>query len=393
MRSNPFVRASCLLLILALLLGASAFSAAAKLAGSEVRIGVIIPTSGYIVFFGNQQLLALRIAEEEINAAGGIGGLPMKLIVYDTASKGETAIAVTKKLIDTDKVLAIIGPLLSSNAEVTFPVANRAKISIISAASAAPGISARNRPWGFRNTSTSDKVSGPAIKKWVEMHGIKSVGIVTDVKSVVSKIYGKQVAPTLLAQHGVKVIESIDIMTTDMDFSAQVTKLKAAKPDGIVLAGEFFLAANIAREVRRQEMKQPFLGDVTISGTQYVELGGKATEGTIAASDWWPAKPDARVQAFVEKFKARDPKKQDPHTVAASMYDTIYITKRFIETGGVTNKPEDLAGDRERIRDGWANLKDYAGIMGQTTINSDGDGVKELYILMVKDGKYVRLAD
>src|SRR4030042_1521706 len=111
---------------------------------------------------------------------------------------------------------------------------------------------------------TSEKINEPAVTAWVKDRGVKSVVILTDIKSKVSEDYGKRLAPTLLKKLGVQIKDSVDFTTDDVDFSAQITKAKAANPDGLVLAGAHGHGANLAREARKQGMKQPLLGDVPL---------------------------------------------------------------------------------------------------------------------------------
>ena len=89
------------------------------------------------------------------------------------------------------------------------------------------------------------------------------------------------------------------------------------------------------------------------------------------------------------EFRKRSPAGKDPTYGGLRAYDNMYIIKKIIEDGGVTNKPGDLEKDRERIRAGWAKLKDFPGIAGNTTMDSVGDGTGEVKTLMVEDGKFV----
>ncbi|MBW1799778.1 MAG: ABC transporter substrate-binding protein [Deltaproteobacteria bacterium] len=356
----------------------------------EIKIGVLIPLSGYISFFGKMQDTALQIAKKEFKQMGPAGGFDLNFILYDTGSKPKDAILMAQKLIHTDKVACIIGPFLSTVCEQVFPVVNRAKVPIITASSAKPGITKANRPWTFRNIMTSDKINEPTIKAWIEAHNIKTVAILTDIKSKVSEIYGKNVAPALLKKHGVKIVESIDFVTEDVDFSAQITKVKGINPDGIVLAGEYHLAANIAREARKQGLKQPFIGDVPITSDGYCKLGGSAVEGTYAATDFWTGNPDPKVVSFLKKFHEIYPKDKLPHTTTAAMYDTLHVTRTLVEKMGLSGAPGDLRKDREKIKEGWAGLKDYPGL-SKTRIDENGEAWKEYYTLVVKNGRWVRI--
>lgn len=374
-----------------LLLTLFSFSAAIpQAAAKEVKIGVLMPLTGYIAFFGKMQETALKMAQKEFQKMGPAAGFDLKFIVYDTGSKPQDAILMAQKLMHTDQVLEIIGPFLSTECEQTFPIVNRDKVPIVTASSAKPGLTEASRPWTFRNIMTSDKINEPTIRKWVKDNKIKTVAILTDIKSKVSETYGKAVAPTILKKYGVQIKEDIDFVTEDVDFSAQITKVKGANPDGIVLAGEYALAANIAREARKQGLKQPLLGDVPITSPEYMKLGGTAVEGTYAPSDFWAGSPNPKVQTFVKRFKEEYGQDKDPHTTTASIYDTLFITRYLVGKVGISGKPEDLQKDREKIRDGWANLKDFSGeVLGKTSIDKNGDAIKEYFTLVVKDGKWI----
>jgi branched-chain amino acid transport system substrate-binding protein len=358
---------------------------------AEIRIGVLTPLTGYIAFFGKMQEAALRLAQKEFAKLGPTGGFDLKFIVYDTGCKPQDAILMAQKLMHTDKVHVIIGPFLSTECEQVFPIVNRDNVPIVTASSAKPGLTTANRPWTFRNVMTSDKTNEPTIRAWVKKKKIKTVAILTDIKSKVSESYGKGVAPNILKKYGVQIVEDINFVTEDIDFSAQVTKVKAANPDGIVLAGEYASAANIAREVRKQGMKQPLLADVPVVSPEFIKLGGEAVEGIYAPSDFWAGNPDPKVQGFVKRFKQEYGENKDPHTTTACFYDTLYATRYIVGKAGLSGKEEDLQKDREKIRNGWANLKNFSGdATGKTTIDKDGDAWKAIYTLMVKGGQWVK---
>lgn len=392
MSRNGFYKALCTIASLWIVLGSIGIGTAdsSKLSGKEVKIGVLLPKSGPVAALGIQQEIAMNIALEEINSAGGVGGIPLRLIVYDTAGDKNQAISTMQKLINLDKVLAIMGPFLSGECEVTFPIANRERIVASSASSATPGISARNRPWAFRNSTTTDKVYGPVMEKWAREKNVKKVALIFDNKDTMMKTDGTVIFPAVLKQKGIELLDSVPYMTEDIDFSAQVTRIKNSNPDGIVIAGFYNHAGNILREIRKQGMNQPIFGGIDTGQAKFIEMATpKLAEGVYAATNFWADAPDPKVQQFVTKFKKAYGGK-DPHLTAPQMYDNIYISKAIIEEMGVTNKPEDLESDRDKIRQGWAKLKDFPGVMGKTSIDANGDGLKETYALIVKDGKWVR---
>ncbi len=358
----------------------------------EIKIGVLMPLTGYIAFFGKMQETVLKMVQKEFEKMGPVAGFELKFVVYDTGSKPQDAILMAQKLMHTDKVVCILGPFLSTECEQVFPVVNRDNVPTITSSSAKPGLTAANRPWTFRNIMTSDKINDPTVQKWVKDKNIKTVVILTDIKSKVSETYGKDVAPNFLKKYGVRVIESIDFVTEDVDFSAQITKTKGANPDGIVLAGEYSSAANIAREARKQGLKQPLLADVPVVSSEFIKLGGEAIEGIYAPTDFWAGNPDPKVREFVRKFKQEYGQDKDPHTTTACKYDTFLITRHLMGKVGLSGNPGDLQKDREKIRDGWANLKDYpAEATGKTTIDKNGDALKDYHTLTVKGGQWVKV--
>jgi branched-chain amino acid transport system substrate-binding protein len=376
---------SLVLLTLAVLSIGSGYTAEKN----EIRIGVLLPLTGYISHFGLMQEAALKMIEKEIKDKGGVGGFNVRFIMYDTACKPKDAILMAQKLISSDQVHCILGPFLSTECEQVFPVVNTAKVPIITGSSAKPGLTKASRPWTFRMIMTSDKINNLAITWWVKKHDIKSVVILTDIKSKVSETYGKAVAPEILKKLGIQIKDNIDFVTEDVDFSAQVTKAKAANPDALVLAGEYTPAANLAREAAKQGLKLPLLGDVPIVTDQYIKLAGTAAEGTCAPTDFWFGNPDPAVRTFIVDFKKQFGKDVLPHTTTAGMYNTLLVTRHLIESQKLSGKPEDLQKDREKIRDGLANLKDFQGL-SKISMNEEGEALMDYYILIVRDGQWVR---
>lgn len=366
----------------------SPHASGAKLAGSSVKLSALLPMTGMFADQGRLQKIAVEVAQEEINASGGIGGLPLETIIYDTHAKPEEAINLVRKSAVADKVLAIAGPFSSTECEMAFPVANSFKIPIISASSAKPGVAAKNRPWAFRVSLASDKSLVPTVKKWKEMYNINTAAVIYDTSEALMKAEGTIVFPKILQDNGVKILDSVSFTDRDIDFSAQITRVKALNPDGLVLATSYNAGANVTREARKQGMTQPIVGSTANMAPDYIRLAGKTGEGTIAVAGAWEDNPDPKVRAFLKKFLEKSKGKRLDNS-AWYIYDVIYMLKEVIEKTGVTNKPEDLEKDREKIRDGFAQLKNFKGVSGLTSMQPDGDSDKEIYVVQVKDGKWV----
>ena len=289
-------------LIAALVVGALAASApAAKLAGKSVKLGAIYSITGKGAEWGEHSKIATEIALEEINAAGGVGGLPLEISIQDTGTEVAPAISLARKLILEDKILAILGPCFSSEFEALAPLLDRLKTIIVSQCSAKPGISALST-WAFRNTLTSDKQLAPAVEIWKSRYNVKTAVVLYDSADAVSAAEGDKVLPVLLQKNGIEMKDKLTYQTKDIDFSAQVTKIKSLNPDGIALGACYQQAANIVREARKQGLKQPFLAGACTGSPEFAKLVGKDGEGSIIGSAGWPDDPRPKTAAFLKKF-------------------------------------------------------------------------------------------
>jgi branched-chain amino acid transport system substrate-binding protein len=370
------------------LLMAFAWGSSGVTAAEEVKIGALIPLTGFVSGFGQQQQIAVELAEEEINKSGGILGQKLKIIIYDEESKGEKSILGFRKLVTQDKVLAVIGPFTSTSCEVTFPLANRYKTVSISASAGKSGLAEGNRPFAFVNFTTDEDILPAAVKFWQKKYNIKTAAVVTDIKDALNKATGTIVMPKLLQEAGIKIIGTSEFVSGEMDFSAHVSKFKGLNPDGIVISCTIADAAGFVKEARKQGVKAPFIGGVAIQATKFLELAGADANGTVTGASFYVDSPDPAVGSFVKAYAKRFGGK-DPIPQAAAMYETVYAIKQIIEKSGVTNKPSDLDGDRAKIQKGLAALKGFKGVTGTLSMNQGGTVTKDAYVLVAKDGKWV----
>lgn len=354
-------------------------------ARADVPLGVLIPSSGKGASYGQQQQTAIDMFMEKYADLGGKQG-KLKLVIYDTRGENTDAISLTRKLIDSDNVVAIVGPEFSSESEVSFPLAVRGETPMVTPMAAKAGITSANRPWTFRFALTSENDYGPLLDDWLKRHGpIKKVVIFMDSKDAVSSFDGKTVFSQLLQKRGIQILDTISFQTGDIDYSAQVTRAKSLPADGIVVSALYNEAAHVVQEIRKQGMKQPIVGGVGINDPRFIQLGGPATEGVMAASDFFAGNPKPAVAQWAAAFEQRF--KQKPSNAAGEMYDTLYLMRECIMKTGVTGS--NVKADRTKLRDCWANMKDVpAPLMGPTSINKDGDATRVPVILEVKGGQF-----
>jgi branched-chain amino acid transport system substrate-binding protein len=364
---------------------------AQKLSGRNVKIGCLASLTGKGAEWGQTAKLSMEIAVEEINAMGGVGGLPIELICYDTQTAEAEALKAISRLVERDKVLVVSGPCFSSEFETIAPQLDaRLKTVINSYCSAKPGLSAMSK-WAFRNTLTSDKQLKPVVAAWVQAYQPKKVVIIYDAEDAVSKAEGANIMPVLLKENGVEVLDLLTYRTKDTDYSAQITTAKSLGAEGIAFGSCYQNAAAIAKEAHKQGLKVPMVGGACASAPGFIEIAGSAAEGAYMSTAAWLDDPRPEVQAYLKKIVDRNSGKRPPYS-GPRAYDIIYSYKHCIEASGVTNSPSDLDADRDKIRGCLAGLKNFPGVAGEITMDENRDGAGSSAILKVVDGKYVNVA-
>ena len=360
----------------------------ARLAGDKVRIGVIMPQAGIFVDWGQHGLIGTEIAREEINAAGGIGGLPLELVIADDRGDPKESVTLTRRLAQTDRVLAIHGSISSSSAGVMNPLAASLKIAVITPTAAAPGLTDKSRPWSYTMNPGSARQLGMGLGVLRKHHAnVNKAVVIYNSADGISTAEATKVMPVVFQRAKVELLDSITFQTGDLDFSAQVTRALGKQADMLFIGSGAREAALIAKEARKQGFRGPILGGVPTATPDLITIGGEAAEGWITTSYAWNERPVPKVQNFVKKFLERSGGKR-PNSSALAMYDQLFIAKMCIETAGVTNKPDDLVADREKIAKCWAGLKNFEGAIGAITMGETGVNAGQVWVLTVKRGVF-----
>src|SRR3989442_14744456 len=247
----------------------------AKLAGDKVRLGVIMPQAGLFVDWGQHGLIGAEFARDEINAAGGIGGLPIELVVADDRGDPKESVTLTRRLAQTDRVLMIHGSISSSSAGVMFPLSASLKIPIITPTAAAPGLTDKFRPWAYTMNPGAAKALGTGLAALRKQNpSVKKATILYNSADAISKAEAEGVMPPTFKQANIELLDSITFQTGDLDFSAQVTRALAKQPDLLFLCSGSREAALIAKEARKQGFKGPIHGGVATPTPAPIALGG-----------------------------------------------------------------------------------------------------------------------
>src|SRR5687767_6340390 len=341
---------SNLLPILSLLLscGLAAF------AQDDIPIGEFASLTGSSASFGQSAHKGTALAVEEVNAGGGVLGKKLRLITEDDQSLAGQPATIVRKLISQDKVVAVLGEVASSKSLEAAPICQQSKVPMISPASTNPKVTEVG-DYVFR-ICFIDPFQGTVMAKFALDKGFKKVAVLTDVKQDyavgLSEFFVKH-----LTANGGKVVKDQKYSTGDKDFKAQLTSIKAAKPDAIFVPGYYGEVSLIARQAKQLGIKVPLLGGDGWVGDSLLKVAGTALDGSFFSSHFSAEAKAPETQSFVQKYKAKYG--NVPDDMAALGYDSAMILADAIKRAGGT--------DSAKLRDAIAATKDYKAITGNIT--------------------------
>jgi branched-chain amino acid transport system substrate-binding protein len=379
----------------AVLTTAAAGDGFAQQADREIVLGAIVPSSGPFAEWGRTNTATLQMLEKQVNGSGGINGAKLRIAILDDATKPAQATNNLRKLAGDDKALAVAGPLTSSAAEVTFPVANEMKIVATSQASSKPGVAKLNRPWAFRNTIDEGVLGRTTVPYYKKSFNIKSVAIIFDAKDATAATVGSRIMPALMKENEIEVLNATDPLsfnTGDLDVSAQVTKMKALNPDGVVVSADYSQAVTVIREMKRQGLIKPIVGATQLISSAILKAAPEIP--IIAPATFYATMKGEKPEKFVNELQpllrktSGLPPEIEPSMYDANIYEIVSIYIDAIKASGVTGKPEDIEADRAKIRDYMAKLAGFPGLGGPIGFNDDGDAIKAFYILQGENGAW-----
>lgn len=372
-------------------LAAGAAGVRPALASTPFRIGLNLERTGNAASYGGHVLIASRIAAEEINAAGGINGRQVEIVVEDNRSLPEQAVIATRNL-DQAGVVAVVGPIQSSQARTAFPATNRAKLVSISSGSSAPGISAQNRPWAFRNASIDKAIFGGTCDVVRRRYpDAKTILLTYDPKDAYQTFLIKTVAPPELKRVGLETLNQdapMEIPVEANDHSVFVTRIKSTKPDIVLVGLVVEQGRTFLREMSRQQYKIPLIG-----GVGFVNDGVAKSAGDLDFYSGQPFNPydtDPTVQKFVKEFAARSEKELPgqytiPSYIEAGAYESVRMIADALRPLALD---ADLAAQRAAVRDSLVSLKGYNGLGNSISFNSEGDAEKPPLVFHTVGGKW-----
>ena len=342
-----------------------------------IKIGTIGPLTGNIATYGISTKNGVEVAVDEFNKNGGINGNPVQLVSEDTRGDQTEAANAASKLIDQDKVTAIVGGVISSETMTAGPITNDAKLVMISSSSTAVGVPEIG-DYVFRNC-LSDEVQAIQLAEYaVEELGLKKFAIM-----FTNNDYGLSLKDAF-EKKAKEIAEVIGVETYndgEKDFRAQLTKIKGTNPDALYIAGYYTEAAKIAQQAKDQGLDAKILGADGFYSPVLLELGGDAVEGSVFTAGFFTDDPSEKAQNFVKAYT--DKFNAEPDMFAAQAYDAAMILLTALKNAnGVGGE----AHQKEMLK-----IKDFPGITGNTSFTPVGDAVKDIIILKVENGKFAKL--
>jgi branched-chain amino acid transport system substrate-binding protein len=359
------------------LLAAVALFGGALSAQADIKIGEIGPLTGDAAANGNSQREGIEMAVKEKNAAGGLLGQQITVILGDDAGKPEQAISVAKRLTSQDEVAIILGSTSSPTSFAISQVAAEAETPEIVVGGTAQKLTLMGNKWLFRSAVPDVKLAADLADFIHERYPAK-----TKIAFVyVNDDYGKgglDAFKVRADKDGMTVVADEKYARGDLDFSSQLSRVKSTGAEILVDWSRYTESALITKQMKQMGLDIPHFGGDGQSTPKFLELAGVDADGmyyathfAVATSAEMPA-----AQVFVKNF--REMFHKDPDSMDAEAYDAGKAAILAIEAAGST--------DRDKIRDALAKVS-FDGTRGRFAFDAKGDPLFAAHVVLIKDGK------
>ena len=357
---------------------------------ADIKIGVAEALTGNAAQYGQPIRKGFELALGEINAAGGINGSKIVLVVEDEQGKKEEAINVFKKLIFQDKVLMLFGPTLSNSAQASDPVAQGAKMVVFGTSNTADGITSIGN-YVFRNSVTEADILPVALKIAAQKTGLKKVAVLYGNDDIFTKS-GYDNFKKALQDLKIPVTTTETFAKGDVDFKPQLTKIKASGADAVVLSALVAEGGPILVQARQLGISLPFIGGNGMNSPRVFELAKDNSDNLWVGSPWSVENPAPENKRFIAAYQKAHGAL--PDQFAAQAYDALYIAAQALKKVKLTGQ---LDRDRQALRDALPSAQ-WSGATGpfkfRQALGRDGkpagyDAVQTAIVMMTKGQQYV----
>lgn len=361
-------------LVIALLVLALAGIMATPVFAAEIKIGLITSLTGPVSTYGQSVRNAVQMAVDEINAAGGINGNKINLIVRDDKGDATEAANVTRYFIDREQVALIVGPVITPCVMASAPIAQEAGVPIITPTGTGDAITAIGE-YVFR-AAYKDSLQGSAMARFArENLGLSTAAIIYDIANDYSVGLMNAFRNTF-EELGGEIVTIQSYTTGDRDFSAQLTSILIANPQGLFIPDYHSAAGPILLQASQFGIDAVKLGVDGWDSPDLKPLSGGNDEGGYFINHYSPQDTRPATVEFANKYKTLY--NQEPDALAALGYDAIQIVKAALEKANST--------DHDAIKDAMGTVKGVVAATADIDMDPEGTPYKPLVILQIKDG-------
>lgn len=344
--------------------------------GKQIKIGTFGPYTGDAATDGMQARDGAQLAIDQINKNGGVLGSQLSLVAMDDQGKAPEAMSVVQKLLQQEKVTAIVSGSYSTPTKTVAPVVQQSKTPMVVAYATNSEIT-KGGNYVFR-TIYAGETQGKAMADYaVKDKGYKNLAVL-----YVNNDYGNGNGAAFTAEIqklGGNVVVSRNFVDGTKDFNAILTAVKEKNPDAIYIGSYYNEAAQISSEARQLGITAPILGDDGFDSPKFLELGGQAVEGAVLTTPFFRDEPRKIVQDFIKEYKAKYNK--DPDMLSAQAYDSVLVLVDAMKRANST--------DKDAIRKALSEIKDFEGVTGKISFDANNEVIKPVIITQVKDGKFI----
>lgn len=362
----------------------AAITLAATAAAAPIRLGVSATLTGPNAVNGQSTVNGLNLALEQINAAGGVAGQPIELVIVDDKGTPKDATAAFDKLIQAEKVLMIFGPTLTPQAEQAWVFSNAAKVVAFGTSLTSSHLT-RLGPYTFRNAVTEDIMTPQSVRAAAAKLGVKRMAAIFQDDDSFAQGAFFAAHPAILKAGGALVARE-PFTAARKDFPERIARIKAASPDVLYVSCRANDAAAIIVEARKQGLDIPVIGNNNfVSKALYDAAKGQANNVVFTIP--WSAEDDAPKNVdFMGKYEAKY--KLKPNHFAALGFDALHVVAEALKKAAPGG---DLAADREALYKALPGVK-YEGATGKMKfVRNQGQGYnadKDVFTHIFRNGKF-----
>ncbi|MGA7808598.1 ABC transporter substrate-binding protein [Bradyrhizobium sp.] len=354
----------------------SALSLSTLHAAEPIKIGMVVPLTGPIADAGRYGMQGAKLAVQEINAAGGVLGRPLELIIEDDQTQNPTTVLAFTKLADDKDIVAFLGPTRSTQIQAIAPSVLQAGRPVLIGGTD-PSLTRSGNPWFFRfrpnDTYTARAMTEFGIEKldktkWAIVHSTDAFG--SNAKSLFTDA---------LKARGITPVMTEGQPNNSPDYTAVALAVKQSGADVLATFVTFEPdVAILARQLRQLGVNVVWLGSPSITTTTARKLAGPTLFGTYAVADFHPDAND-EAKAFAAKYSAAY--KAAPDFFASWPYDALHVLAKAITAAGDTTP--------DKIRQALLAVRDYRGVEGTYNFDANGDGLHGYNIVRNNNGNIV----